>query len=108
MKNSKTFKDDELSESVLASMNEIITRSIDALLTVYSKQLEENGKRLDQGDFVKLRTAVRKEKLTVTMTISTSVDAKLLEAYNCYPIALKQSTFDNVESGSVVVDGDDE
>lgn len=108
MKNSKTFKDDELSESVLASMNEIITRSIDALLTDYSKQLEENGKRLDQGDFVILRTAVRKEKLTVTMTISTSVDAKLLEAYNCYPIALKQSTFDNVESGTVVVDGDDE
>lgn len=108
MKNSKTFKDGELSESVLASMNEIITRSIDALLTDYSKQLEENGKRLDQGDFVKLRTAVRKEKLTVTMTISTSVDAKLLEAYNCYPIALKQSTFDNVESGAVVVGGDDE
>lgn len=101
MKNSQTLEDRELSDSVLSSMEELVQAHINELIEKYNNQLQKNGKRLDQGDVVKLRKVIRGDKLRIRMTISSSITPKLLDDWDIFPVSLKQSTFD-VES-----DGDE-
>lgn len=102
MKNSQTLEDRELSDSVLSSMEELVQAHVNELIEKYNTQLQKNGKRLDQGDIVKLRKAIRGDKLRIKMTISSSITPKLLEDWDVYPVSLKQSTFDVESTGDEV------
>jgi len=114
MKNSQTFEDREISDSVLSSMEELIQAHINELIEKYNTQLIKNGKRLDSGDIVKLRKAIRGDKLKIKMTFSSSITQKLMDDWDIYPTSLRQSTFDNIESmtfessgGKVTLTSDD-
>jgi len=98
MKNSQTFEDREISDSVLSSMEELIQAHINELIEKYNTQLIKNGKRLDSGDIVKLRKAIRGDKLKIKMTFSSSITQKLMDDWEIFPMSLRQSTFDNIES----------
>lgn len=95
MKNSQTLEDRELSDSVLSSMEELIQAHVNELIEKYNTQLVKNGKKLDQGDVVKLRKAIRGDKLKIKMTISSSVNQKLLDDWDIYPVSLNQGVLDD-------------
>lgn len=99
MKNSQTLEDRELSDSVLTSMEELITDHVNELIKKYNTQLVKNGKRLDQGDVVKLRRAIRGDKLRIRMTITSSVNQKLLDDWDIFPVSLNQGSLDDFETG---------
>lgn len=101
MKNSQTFEDREISDSVLASMEELIQAHINELIEKYNTQLIKNGKRLDSGDIVKLRKAIRGDKLKIKMTVSSSITQKLMDDWSICPLSLRQSTIDNVSGDDV-------
>ena len=98
MKNSQTLEDRELSDSVLTSMEELITDHVNELIKKYNTQLVKNGKRLDQGDVVKLRRAIRGDKLRIRMTITSSVNQKLLDDWDIFPVSLNQGSLDDFET----------
>jgi len=98
MKNSQTLEDRELSDSVLTSMEELITDHVNELIKKYNTQLVKNGKRLDQGDVVKLRRAIRGDKLRIRMTITSSVNQKLLDDWDIFPVSLNQGSLDDIET----------
>ena len=98
MKNSQTLEDRELSDSVLSSMEELITDHVNELIKKYNTQLVKNGKRLDQGDVVKLRRAIRGDKLRIRMTITSSVNQKLLDDWDIFPVSLNQGSLDDIET----------
>lgn len=98
MKNSQTLEDRELSDDVLHSMEELIQDHVNELIEKYNTQLMKNGKRLDQGDVVKLRRAIRGDKLRIKMTISSSVNQKLLDDWDIFPVSLKQGSLNDFET----------
>ena len=99
MKNSQTFEDREISDEVLLSMEEIIQAHINELIEKYNTQLRKNGKRLDAGDIVKLRKAIRGDKLKIKMTFSSSITQKLMDDWSICPMSLRQSTLEDVVVG---------
>ena len=101
MKNSQTFEDREISDSVPSSMDELIQAHINELIEKYNTQLIKNGKRLDSGDIVKLRKAIRGDKLKIKMTFSSSITQKLMDDWDIYPTSLRQSTFEDVVVGQI-------
>jgi len=99
MKNSQTLEDRELSDDVLHSMEELIQDHVNELIEKYNTQLMKNGKRLDQGDVVKLRRAIRGDKLRIKMTISSSVNQKLLDDWDIFPVSLNQGSLNDFDNG---------
>jgi len=91
MKNTDTIDGSELPNTVLSAIEEIIQSNVNKLVENYVNQLRTKGLRIDPGDIIILKKAIRSEKMVVTMKVSSSIVPKLLEDYNIYPVLINSS-----------------
>ena len=87
MKLSQTLNDSELSKTVLSAVQDLVMKNVNEIVEKYSSQLEKDGKYLDPADVIRLKSAIRQDKLKIGMTISSSITPKLLEDCDIYPIS---------------------
>ncbi len=92
MKLSQSLENSELSKAVRAAVSDLVTTHVDEIVDKYDVQLRKDGRYLDPADAITLKKAIRQEKLSIKMTISSSITEKLLEDWNIYPLSKNQGS----------------